>query len=449
MAPGADAIVVACCVAAAWHPVRGTQMPDFLIALLIVPFWIALMRFFGVYTSQRLGGFGRLAGKIVSAHVLGLLGLIFCLGIVGSWDRIPSALTVAGLSAGVLVAQRAAAYGALRMLRRRGFDARNVLVIGSWEKTEEMNREFLRHPSWGLRVDCFGDGPIQSRAFYAFPGKAPLSDSLDGVLRSRIVDEVLIAVPPEEIANEHTTVQVCERYGILGRVMLDRQPGFLDPERSEDFLGAVSFPVGGHPDRDAGLILKRVIDVVVSALASIVLTPVMVLIAVIVKLSSPGPVIFRQVRVGLRGRRFTMYKFRTMVDNAESQLPALAASTIMQGPIFKSPDDPRVTEVGRLLRRFSLDELPQLLNVLKGEMSIVGPRPLPIGESEAISGEFRRRFSMRPGLTCLSQVRGRSDVEYTKWMKYDLQYIDGWSLWLDAKLIALTIPAVITGKGAY
>ncbi len=144
-----------------------------------------------------------------------------------------------------------------------------------------------------------------------------------------------------------------------------------------------------------------------------------------------------------------MYKFRTMINGAESLVHTVSHRSMTQGPVFKTPQDWRVTNIGRLLRRFSLDEVPQLLNVIKGDMSLVGPRPLPVHESDAIEGEHRRRFSMRPGLTCVWQVSGRSDVNYERWMRYDLEYVDNWSLWLDAKLLLRTIPVVITGKGAY
>jgi lipopolysaccharide/colanic/teichoic acid biosynthesis glycosyltransferase len=175
----------------------------------------------------------------------------------------------------------------------------------------------------------------------------------------------------------------------------------------------------------------------------------MLISALLVKLSLPGPIIFKQSRAGLHGRPFVLYKFRTMVDGAEGMLHALASRSVTRGPTFKDRADLRVTPIGRLLRRFSIDELPQLFNVLSGNMSLVGPRPLPLHEAAEIFGVHRRRFSMRPGITCLWQVNGRSNVEFSKWMSYDLQYVDRWSLWLDAKLLVQTIPAVLTGKGAY
>jgi lipopolysaccharide/colanic/teichoic acid biosynthesis glycosyltransferase len=176
--------------------------------------------------------------------------------------------------------------------------------------------------------------------------------------------------------------------------------------------------------------------------------PAMIVAAIAVKLSSPGPVLFVQQRAGLNGRRFRMFKFRTMVDGAEVMVRHSSRS-ITQGPIFKDAADYRITSVGRILRRYSLDELPQLFNVIKGEMSMVGPRPLPLCEADQIQGASRRRFSVPPGLTCIWQVNGRSDVGFERWMQYDLQYVDGWSLWSDIVLIFRTIPAVLMGRGAY
>jgi lipopolysaccharide/colanic/teichoic acid biosynthesis glycosyltransferase len=204
----------------------------------------------------------------------------------------------------------------------------------------------------------------------------------------------------------------------------------------------------GPPRTENDLAIKRVFDVGIAALMLIAFAPLMILIGVMVGLSSPGPILFRQTRSGMYGRRFGMFKFRTMIDGAEAMIRHSHRS-ITQGPIFKDPNDYRITPVGRFLRRFSLDELPQLFNVLSGDMSMVGPRPLPVYEADQITGESRRRFSVPPGITCLWQVAGRNNVGYEKWMQYDLQYVDEWSLWFDTILLLRTVPAVLGRKGAY
>jgi exopolysaccharide biosynthesis polyprenyl glycosylphosphotransferase len=195
---------------------------------------------------------------------------------------------------------------------------------------------------------------------------------------------------------------------------------------------------------------KQVMDYGLALWLAFFLWPAALVIAILIKRGSPGPVLFRQERAGLNGRPFTMYKFRTMVSNAEQLKQELAALNEMEGPVFKLSADPRVTKLGRTLRKYSLDELPQLINVLRGEMSLVGPRPLPVDEVKRFDDvAHRRRLSVRPGLTCLWQVSGRSQVkDFREWVRLDLYYIDHWSLWLDLKILWRTIPVVLSGKGA-
>jgi len=448
MAMVMDTLLVAACLCVTWNNPRGAT-PAFFVALLIVPSWISLLRFFGVYDSQRLNRLTGTIRRVVSAHFIGGLCLALAIWAVGGAHDLRSAVGLVCLSTAVIVAEKTAINVTLKLMRRKGLDARSVLIVSSWDQAEKIGQTFKEHPEWGLAVTCVGTGQAQERTFFDFERRQELGNQLEAVIEKRVIDELLIAVPPDQLGHEQATVQVCERYGILGRIMLVG-PRYLELESSESFCGSVCFPVATTARITSwGLALKRGIDLTFSLLLLVLLAPLLAVIALAVKLSTPGPVIFRQTRVGLRGRKFTLYKFRTMVDRAEAMLPALAARTIMRGPIYKSTADPRVTDIGRVLRKFSLDELPQLVNVLKGEMSLVGPRPLPTGESDAIPGEFRRRFSMRPGLTCLWQVNGRSNVEYHQWMQYDLQYVDSWSVWLDAKLMVQTIPVVLGGKGAY
>jgi exopolysaccharide biosynthesis polyprenyl glycosylphosphotransferase len=198
------------------------------------------------------------------------------------------------------------------------------------------------------------------------------------------------------------------------------------------------------------IMAKQIIDVVGASVALLAALPILLIIALAVKLTSPGPVFFRQERSGLNGSPFTLYKFRTMVTNAEQLQHELAAMNEMSGPVFKVTDDPRITKLGKFLRKYSLDELPQLINVARGEMSLVGPRPLPVNEVKRFNDlAHRRRLSVKPGLTCIWQIKGRNKIsDFKDWVRLDLEYIDSWTLWLDFKILLLTVPAVLRGTGA-
>jgi len=195
--------------------------------------------------------------------------------------------------------------------------------------------------------------------------------------------------------------------------------------------------------------MKRGIDFLISLMLIVILSPVFLVVVLLIKVTSPGPVFFVQERLGVNKRRFRLYKFRTMIPDAEKKQSELEYLNEVDGPVFKIKNDPRITSVGKILRKTSIDELPQLFNVVSGDMSMVGPRPLPVRDYEGFDQDWhRRRFSVRPGITCLWQVNGRNDVSFDKWMELDKKYIDQWSLWLDLKILLKTIPAVLKGLGA-
>jgi exopolysaccharide biosynthesis polyprenyl glycosylphosphotransferase len=274
-------------------------------------------------------------------------------------------------------------------------------------------------------------------------------DDIEDVLMRHAVDEVLIALPiASHYAEIQRTIESCEGAGVRARYLAD----LFAPGRGrlsqvdEDHVSFVAAPVSPLGVRR---VVKRLIDVSGATLALIVLSPALVLAGLAIKLSSPGPVLFSQPRYGMNRRLFRMYKLRTMVANAEGLQASLEAQNEASGPVFKIRDDPRLTVVGRFLRRTSLDELPQLVNVLLGEMSLVGPRPLPVRDVHRFTRTMlMRRFSVRPGLTCLWQIGGRSDLGFDDWIRLDLKYIDEWSLGLDLKILLKTVPVVVRGTGA-
>jgi exopolysaccharide biosynthesis polyprenyl glycosylphosphotransferase len=272
---------------------------------------------------------------------------------------------------------------------------------------------------------------------------------LESFLVDHELDELLIALPVKSCYSEiQQVIQTCERVGVPFKYSASLfTHARLEPRMEPSVAG----PVLSVPASADGpwLVAKRAVDVVGALVALVVLAPVLAAVAVAVKLNSPGPVLFSQVRYGRHRRRFRMYKFRTMVQDAEARQGQLEGMNDARGPVFKIRRDPRITRVGAFLRRTSLDELPQLWNVLRGDMSLVGPRPLPVRDVQRFGETWlMRRFSVLPGITGLWQVSGRSNLSFDEWIHLDLAYIDHWSPWLDLSILARTIPAVISGRGA-
>ncbi|HEY9464480.1 MAG TPA: sugar transferase, partial [Vicinamibacterales bacterium] len=274
-------------------------------------------------------------------------------------------------------------------------------------------------------------------------------DDLEATLMRDPVDEVWIALP---VKSHYPQIQqalhVCERVGVCTKYGADLfQTEVAWPRYDESDAPTVTLHV--VPD-DHRLAIKRCLDVVGAAAALIVLSPLLAVVAIAVKLTSDGPVLYAQERCGLNRRRFRMLKFRTMVVNAEALQASLEDANEADGPVFKIAVDPRITPIGKFLRRTSIDELPQLINVLRGQMSLVGPRPLPLRDVERFTcSSDLRRFSVRPGLTCLWQISGRSSLSFGEWVRLDLLYIDSWSLALDFSILVRTLPAVVRGAGAH
>ncbi|PYT75506.1 MAG: sugar transferase, partial [Acidobacteria bacterium] len=269
-------------------------------------------------------------------------------------------------------------------------------------------------------------------------------------LRESVVDEVVLALPIKSSYSEASRIAtLCWEQGITTRFLSDLFDLKMTHARARslDYESLVTIHVGtpeGQP-----MSLKRLLDVLVSLSCIICFAPILLITAILIKLTSPGPVFFAQRRLGLNKRVFSVYKFRTMVEGAEKKQAELERLNEVTGPVFKITNDPRITTIGRFLRKTSIDELPQLFNVLKGHMSLVGPRPLPLRDCRGFEKDWhRRRFSVRPGITCLWQISGRSSVHFERWMELDMEYIDRWSIWLDLKILFQTIPAVLKGSGA-
>jgi exopolysaccharide biosynthesis polyprenyl glycosylphosphotransferase len=336
-----------------------------------------------------------------------------------------------------------------RYVRSRGFNYRTVLIVGANAAGLKIAESIHGHRFWGYRILGFvGNGEPPEQTWH---GRFPILGEIKHIpqiIEQHVVDDVIFAVSRRDLDRLEDLFLSLQDQGIRTRFAVNLFPHTQARVELEELDGIPLLSFATTPTSQLPLMAKRLMDIALSSLLLLLGLPVVGTIALLIKITSHGDVLFRQTRCGLNGRIFTLYKFRTMVENAEQRRRELEHLNEMNGPVFKLRSDPRVTALGRLLRRFSLDELPQLWNVVRGDMSLVGPRP-PIPEEVARYQRWqRRRLSMKPGLTCLWQVSGRNQIDFDQWMQLDLEYIDSWSPLLDLKILLRTIPAVLSGRGA-
>jgi exopolysaccharide biosynthesis polyprenyl glycosylphosphotransferase len=349
------------------------------------------------------------------------------------------------VQAGVTIATRVVLRATMERLRVRGKNLRYVLVLGAGRSAQSFAAKLEDHQELGLRIAGF----LHDKPFEALRSpwkRLGMLDDLEKVLHSRIIDEVAICLPFEQWGLIDAISRICEEEGKIVRIPMPVLDRAISVGRVEELDGTPVFSLVSGPDRGMALAAKRIVDVVAAAVGLVVLSPLLAVIAIAVKLDDHGPIFFRQRRVGLHGRPFDVVKIRTMTVDAEARLAGLRSGNEIQGHAFKLSKDPRVTRTGRILRRSSLDELPQLWNVLIGQMSLVGPRPPLPAEVKDYDLWHRRRLSMKPGMTGLWQVRDRGAPRFDAWVAADLEYIDRWSLWLDVKILFRTIPAAVQGR---
>ena len=350
----------------------------------------------------------------------------------------------------LLVIGRAATYSGVSWMRDRLKRYHYLLIVGCGPRAREMAALIEESRGMGLRLIGFVDPNSGNASLENVGGyRVDRIEELAGILQQEVVDEIVFAVSMQELARLEPVMQHCAEVGMRTRVQLEFLPAAYSRIYLEKFRDVLLLSLSSAPDSELRLFFKRIFDVALSFAALIAFSPVLLCIATMIRMTSPGPVLFRQTRCGLGGRRFKLYKFRSMINNAEQMRAELHQLNELDGPVFKISDDPRITTVGRWLRRFSLDELPQLWNILRGDMSFVGPRPAVPEEVEQYEDWQRRRLRMRPGLTCTWVLEGRNHVDFNRWMQLDLTYIDNWSLWLDFKIFLRTIPIVLSGRGAY
>ena len=346
----------------------------------------------------------------------------------------------------VTLASRGTLRFAFSQLRRRGRNARYMVVVGTGKLAQEFADLVEARPGLGIHVIGHVSITGESNLPVTRPILGPLQD-IERIFHSTVVDEVAACIPRELAAYLEPVASLAADEGKAVRIPVDPYDGALLNSREEEFEGLLIRSLVHDGQREVGLAIKRLVDILGAALGLIVLSPLLLGTALAIRLRDGPPVLFRQTRVGLHGRPFTIVKFRTMAPDAEDRLPEVAHLNELSGAAFKVTDDPRLSRLGRTLRRTSLDELPQLWNVLKGEMSLVGPRPpLP---SEVVEYDIwhRRRLSMKPGITGLWQVEMRHEASFDRWVELDLTYIDRWTLWLDLRILLRTMPSVFMARG--
>ncbi len=338
-------------------------------------------------------------------------------------------------------------YFSVRVEKRENYT--KVLVVGSGPRAEFYLKNVMPNSEWGVEViGCLDPDP--SKIGEACDGTTVIGtiDDIEQIVSDQVVDELVVALPRSRLNDIGAIVATCKEQGIELKVLAD----FYDigAEVSLEYQDRVPLLNFRPVVQDENMLLvKRIVDIVLVSLTLPVLIPIMLIVGAAVKLTSEGPVFFLQERVGLHKRRFKMIKFRSMYTDAEERLKEIEHLNEAEGPIFKMANDPRVTPVGRFIRRTSLDELPQLINVFKGDMSLVGPRPMSVRDVNLFDkGIQRKRFSVRPGIACLREISGRSELSFDRWLELDLQYIDTWSLKLDLEILLRTVPVVLKGSGA-
>jgi exopolysaccharide biosynthesis polyprenyl glycosylphosphotransferase len=426
---------------------------------LAVSIWGGLLLVSGEYRSHRTVPLIDEAWDVVRASITGsviftLLIYVFRLDeallgddlISRSWILLFSALACL-LVLGEKVALRLTS----RYFRASGFNYRTVVIVGTGTSGQAIADSIRSHRFWGFRILGMVESGSDSDADTP-PPRCPVLGrlgDLPSIVENNIVDDVIFAVGRRDLDRMEDLFLALQERGIRTRFALRFFPHTPAKVELEELDGLPLLSFSPAPNGAVALAAKRCLDIALALLLLVLGLPIVVAVAAAIKLTTGGKVLFRQTRCGLNGRLFTLYKFRTMEEGAHEKRRALLPLNEMTGPAFKLRRDPRVTWLGRFLRRFSLDELPQLWNVLKGEMSLVGPRP-PIPEEVAQYQPWqRRRLAMKPGLTCLWQISGRSDnPDFNQWMQLDLEYIDSWSPTLDVKILLKTIPVVLSGKGA-
>ena len=412
--------------------------------------WVIILTKLDAYTYQRFTSVRREMKIVGKASLIGTL-IVFAADFLFRFEYIPR--TYIGIFFIVnflsLAIEKLILFKFAKKIREKGKDRKKIIVVGTGLGAKDFVETVGKNPGWGL--DIIGliteDGSASGSELYE---KRVLGThkEIENILHQYPVDEVIVCASRNELGKVEDILGTCEREGIQVRIISDFFGSLAKRATIDHIYGLPIISFISVSNNEWCLYLKRLIDLLVSGVFLIILSPLFLTIAIIVKMTSEGPVFYEWNVVGVNKKCFRSWKFRTMIINAEEMKEKLIPLNEMKGPVFKIKNDPRITNVGKLLRKFSLDELPQLWSVFKGDMSLVGPRPAGPHELARYESWQRRKLSIKPGVTCLWQVSGRNKIDdFNEWARMDLEYIDHWSLWLDAKILLRTIPAVFRGTG--
>lgn len=428
------------------------SLSDYLVILIFTVFiWCFMLYLNGMYFSMRTKSFLEILWSIIKSSIFTILtfGTIVFFFKLEFVSRIFFAIFIM-LSFTLLLIEKIVVFSIMHSIRKRGYNYRRIIIVGTGKRAADFVEKIKKHPEWGINVlGIVDDEPGRGiKKVKGIDVIGPLAE-ISQILHKLAVDEVLFVVPRLRLNYVENAVYACEIEGVKATLAVDLFDFKIAKSRQTELDGIPLLTFDTNVAKEWQLFVKRANEIVLSGFGLVLLMPLLFFVAILIKLTSSGPILFKQTRVGLNGRKFILYKFRTMYQGAEKKLTKLEMLNEMGGPVFKMKKDPRITRVGKILRKFSIDELPQLFNVFIGHMGLVGPRPPLPEEVKKYETWQRRRLSMRPGLTCLWQIQGRNKVDFEEWMKLDLKYLDNWSLWLDFKILIKTIPVVLFGIGAY
>jgi len=428
------------------------SLSDYLVILfVVVPIWCFMLHLNGIYKSMRVMKFFEIVWIVIKSSfftglILSTLIFLFKMTFVSRMFFIFFMM----LGSAFLIVDRIVLLTIIRLLRRRGYNYRGLLIVGTGRRAVGIIEKIKNHPEWGFRiVGAINDDPDQIVEMVKEINVIGTIDDLEAILKTDVIDQVIFVVPRSRLSFIEHAVNMCETLGTKATIAVDLFNLKIARSNPTELDGIPLVTFETTVAKEWQLFVKRGIDLVLSGLGIILLSPLFFVITILIKLTSAGPILYKQQRLGLNGRKFELYKFRTMYQGAQEKLSKVKDVKEKDTPDFRKMKIQWITPVGKFLRKFSLDELPQLFNVFIGQMSLIGPRPTVSDEVCLYESWQRRRFSMKPGITCLWQVKGRNDIGFEEWMKLDLEYLDNWSLRLDFKILIKTIPVVLFGIGAY